>query len=171
MRVIEPAEGFLLRVDDVADRLESLARVDPAPPGLTDPDQPSGERWDWGQVWAHLGEFVPYWITQIRGVLALDRSEPPPFFGRTKGDTIRVDTIERDRHLPTTELMERLRGRLRDLRVLLGDMGADDWDRTVAHPTLGEMGMERVFEAFLVGHLEQHAAQLDGLVAGAGPSA
>src|SRR5206468_6317667 len=144
------------------DRLEVLSSIDPAPPGLTDPDEPSGERWDWGQVWAHLAEFVPYWVAQIRGVLTTDRHEPPPFFGRTKGDTVRVDTIERDRHVPPSELMERFRGHLRDLRVLLGDMGPEDWERTVAHPTLGELGMERVFEVFLVNHLEQHATQLDG---------
>ena len=34
------------------------------------------------------------------------------------------------------------------------------------HLVLGEMDMPRVFEVFLVGHLEEHANQLEGLLAG-----
>ena len=32
-------------------------------PGLTEPDQPSGEQWDSGQVWAHLSEIISYIAT------------------------------------------------------------------------------------------------------------
>jgi hypothetical protein len=31
------------------------------------------------------------------------------------------------------------------------------------HPTLGEMTVQRLFERFIVAHLEEHADQLDGL--------
>jgi len=58
-----------------------------------------------------------------------------------------------------------LRADLDDVRDLLADMSEADWDRRVLHRVLGEMDMPRVFEVFLVGHLEEHANQLEGLLA------
>jgi hypothetical protein len=159
------AAAFAPRLDAVEMRLRRLAAIAPAPAGLTDPDEPSGERWEWGQVWAHLVEFVPYWCRQIRTVLATLASAAPPPFGRVKTDATRVAAIEADRHRPPQELFAALAGQLPELRALLDAMSAQDWARTVAHSTLGTLDMPAVFEMFLVGHLESHADQLDGLVA------
>jgi hypothetical protein len=150
------------RVDDVERRLAILARSEP-PTSLTNPDERTGERWEWGQAWAHIVEFVPYWIRQVRKVLAEPASEPPPF-GRVQTDTDRVEAIERDRHEPTDVMFERLSGPLEDLRALIREMSPQDWAREVRHSTLGDMAMPRVFEVFLVGHLESHADQLEGLL-------
>jgi hypothetical protein len=163
MMVPEPAMEFMERLDAVEKRLERLAGL-PAASGLTEPEEPSGERWDWGQVWAHLAEFPAYWIEQIRHVLAGPPDEAPPF-GRAKTDPIRVGAIEADRGTPPPELWQRVQGQLDDLRTLLQEMTPEDWDRRVTHSTLGIMGMRKVFEPFLVGHLEEHAAQLEGLAA------
>ena len=166
MRVPEPAEGFLVRIDEVGDRLERLATTDPIPGGLTGPDEPSGERWDWGQVWAHLGEFVPYWMAQTKAIVEAGTDQPVPF-GRVKTDRERVAAIERDRHLPPKDLMERLSSHLRDLRVMLAGLTPEDWQSRGMHETLGEMGVEGIVDMFLVKHLEDHADQLDDLVRGA----
>jgi hypothetical protein len=156
------AEHFLGRLDGVEDRLSRLAGI-PAPGALTEPDEPSGERWDWGQVWAHIAEFPAYWTGEIRGVLARGREEPVQF-GRVKSDPGRVGSIERDRHVPAPELLDILRPQLEDLRTLLHDMSPSDWSTKVSHQTRGTMGMEDVMEEFLVGHLEGHADQLDALL-------
>ena len=156
------AATFLDRLDRVAARLRSLSRLDP-PSGLTEPDQPSGERWEWGQVWAHTAEFPRYWIDQVQAVLAAAPPEPPPF-GRTKSDPARIEAIERDRAAGAEGLMERLEPDLEDLRTLLLGMTGEDWRRRVRHQTLGVMDMTHVVEDFLVGHLEAHAAQLEGLL-------
>ena len=37
--------------------------------GLTDPEPGTGERWDAGQVWAHLAEFVGFWLAQASHVV------------------------------------------------------------------------------------------------------
>jgi hypothetical protein len=42
----------------------------PLPTGLTDPDPGASERWEAGQVWAHLAEFPAYWHDQMRAILA-----------------------------------------------------------------------------------------------------
>jgi hypothetical protein len=158
----DPAQPYLDRLDAIEERLSRLAEA-PAPGGLTEPDEPSGERWDWGQVWAHMAEFPAYWIGQLREAFSGGGAKPGPF-GRTKADPGRVSAIERDRHVSISVLMERLRPQLADLRGLLAQMSPDDWTMTVSHSTLGTMGMDRVMEEFLVGHLEAHAAQLDSLV-------
>jgi hypothetical protein len=136
-------------------------------PGLTEPDPPSGERWDWGQVWAHLAEFVPYWCGEVRLIVRAGGTEPVPM-GRVKTDPARVAAIEADRHRPPQELMVRLTGHLDDLRALMGSLTPEDWERRGLHSTLGIMTMSVIFEEFLVGHLEGHADQLDGVRSQAG---
>jgi DinB superfamily len=154
-------DEMLARVEVVQDRLEEHASSEPAP-GLTTPDPPTGERWDWGQVWAHLAEFVPYWCGEVRLILGTEGSDPVPF-GRVKSDPVRVAAIEADRHRPPRELMDRLVGQLEELRSLIRSLSSRDWERRGRHSTLGVMGMRAVFDEFLVGHLEAHADQLDGL--------
>jgi hypothetical protein len=165
-RARSPADEFLGRVEVVQRRLEEHAESSPAP-GLTDPDSPSGEQWEWGQVWAHLGEFVPYWCDEVRLIVRADRGDPVPF-GRVKTDPVRVAAIEADRHRPPPELMGRLAGHLDQLRGLLRELTSIDWELRGAHSTLGVMDMPTIFDTFLVAHLESHADQLDGLRAAAG---
>jgi hypothetical protein len=86
-----PFDGFLARVDEVEGGLRRAAAAG-APQGLTAPDEPSGEQWEAGQVWAHLAEFVPYWIGEARSVLTAESDQPVPF-GRVKTDPGRIAAI------------------------------------------------------------------------------
>jgi hypothetical protein len=165
MRVPEPTEGFVLRIDEVGRRLEALATLAPAPHGLTEPDKPSGEQWEWGQVWAHLGEFVSYWMGEIKKIIESDGEQPVPF-GRVKTNPVRVEAIEADRHRPPRELMERLASQLRGLRVLLTGLTPEDWQKQGVHETLGVMNVQGIVDMFLAQHLEDHAEQLNRLVRG-----
>jgi DinB superfamily len=160
---VSQKDQLLVRLEYVIMRLEAHALA-PARPGLTEPDQPSGERWEWGQVWAHVAEFIPYWMGEIRSILAGPADEPAPF-GRTKTDPDRIAAIERDRGQPVAELWNRMQGHLAGLWNFLDDLPADAWSRQGLHPTLGAMSVSMVADEMLVGHLEQHAAQLDGLEA------
>ncbi|HEX2267244.1 MAG TPA: hypothetical protein VHI97_03445 [Actinomycetota bacterium] len=158
---VNPADGFLTRLQYVAMWLGEHSRR--TVPGLTDPDTKSGEQWEWGQVWAHLGEFIPYWIHQVGVVLNWPGAEPVPF-GRIKTDPARVAAIERDRDLSPNELMERLKGHLADLWEFVDQIPFDGWSRTGVHQTLGVMDVRQIVDEFLVGHLEEHEAQLRQLV-------
>jgi hypothetical protein len=162
------ADDLLARVDAVRARLREHGQRSPSP-GLTAPDHPTGERWDWGQVWAHLAEFIPYWMHQVR--LALGAEEHPPrAFGRVKSDPQRVGAIERDRHRQAAELMDRLESQLVELDRMIESLSPKDWARRVSHSTLGEMDLREAVDEFLVGHLEQHADQLDELAGITGPA-
>ena len=156
------AQEFIERLDRVKPRLERLATNDP-PQALTEPHPQTGDQWDWGQEWAHIAEFPPYWTNQVRTMLA----EPPDtsrLFGRVSTDPDRLANIERERHTPPKELWPKLSDDIDGIRQLLEDMTVDDWARTVTYQNMAVLDMPKVFDDFLVGHLEGHADELEGLL-------
>lgn len=157
----ERARSWLARLDAAEERLADHA-ASPKPGGLTDPDPPTGERWDAGQVWAHLAEFLPYWRAEIGKVVAAATAEPVPF-GRTKKDPDRIAAIERRRNEDPPALMAEVRAHVAAWRAWLAGLPAEAWDAVGAHPTLGPLDMDAMLTHFVVGHLEEHADQLDGL--------
>ena len=158
-----PASEFLSRLERVEDRLRVDATRTFPPDALTPPDPPTGERWEAGQVWAHVAEFIPYWLGEAHDVIA-HRGERPELFGRTKSDPGRVAAIERDRSTDAMRLWHRITADIANLRTFLEGLDDRAWSARALHPTLGEMDLARIVDEFLVGHLEQHATQLDGLL-------
>jgi hypothetical protein len=126
--------------------------------GLTSPDEKTGEQWEAGQVWAHLAEFGDYWLGELERVL-----DGAPEFGRTKTDPERIAAIERDRHVPLRELVERVDASMTRLRARLVQLTDDDWKRSSHHSTLGDMTIDDQMQHFHVGHYEEHADQLESL--------
>ena len=152
-------DRFLRRLEAVEHRLAVHAAARPRR-GLTDPDPKTGERWDAGQIWAHLAEFLPYWIDQARTVLVTWTDEPVPF-GRVKSDPARIAAIEENRSASPIVLMQRLRDGTSDLRTFLESLEPEAWLAHGRHSTLGIMPLARIVDEFMIGHLEEHAAQLD----------
>ena len=113
----------------------------------------------WGppEVLAHCAEMLPYWSGEIERIL--DGPEPARY-GRPQDDLLRIATIERDRTLPTRELMDRIASYAdRHLRRL-PELTTADVSRRGLHPTLGEQTIGEVLERVVVGHLEGHVEQL-----------
>jgi hypothetical protein len=135
----------------------------PLPSGLSDPDPGGEERWEAGQVWAHIAEFPPYWLAQARAIVDVAADDPVPF-GRVKTDPERVAAIERDRHTDPMALLSRVRESVAEVTDTLRGWPPEAWGRRGLHPTRGVMGMEQIIERFIVEHLEEHADQLDALV-------
>jgi hypothetical protein len=162
------AAGYRERMRTVQRRLEAHLAAG-APAGLTDPDPGGTERWEAGQVWAHLAEFPPYWAAQIQHVVdgwadqdpAPGEARHPVRFGRTKADAERIAAIERDRHADPAALLARVGREIAAVADQLDGLSADDWEAVGKHPTLGEMTTAQVVEDFVVGHLEEHTDQLD----------
>jgi threonine dehydratase len=154
--------------------LDRLARVErrlgehaarPLPTGLSDPDPGATERWEAGQVWAHLAEFPGYWLEQVRHILAArpgGAGEPVPF-GRTKEDPGRLAAIERERQTDPAELLRRVTAQLGEVVATLHDLPGEAWEARGLHPRVGEMDLGAIVQRFIIGHLEEHADQLDGL--------
>jgi hypothetical protein len=151
---------WLDRLDDVLLRLRAHLEVEH--PGRTQPDPGGTERWDVGQVWAHIAEFGDYWVAELRMELAR-QSDKPVSFGRVKTDPARIAAIEvgrdQDPHLHFATI-ERSAEELRSTLVAITD---SDWERVGLHSTLGEMTIDRQLEEFHIGHYEEHASQLDSI--------
>jgi len=160
---IEEHARLVDRLNWVEARLAVMSRR-PSLEGLTDPDPGGEERWDAARVWAHIAEFVPYWTRQVRLVLAGSAAAPVPF-GRIATDPTRIDAIERDRLLPLTELWERVRESIGEVRRFIPTLSEGDWQRLGAHPRRGDVTVEYMFNEFIAKHLEEHAAQLEKLAA------
>jgi hypothetical protein len=156
----DPAAEFRRRLSAVEVRLRDLSRrrLD----GRTPPDPATGERWDAGQIWAHLADFVPYWISQAERVLAADSPDPVPF-GRARASADHIAAIERDRHQGPNALWHDVKEDLNDLGAFLGDISDRAWLTKGLHPTRGVMTISQLIEELLIGHLEHHATQLEGL--------
>ena len=157
----QDVEGLIARLADAERRLAEHA-AKPPPPGLTEPDPGGVEQWEAGQVWAHLAEFPAYWLAQAQRVIALPTYEPVPF-GRVKTDVGRVEAIERDRNTDPSALLERVRTSLAEVTAAVRSFPPEAWARRGAHPTRGDMTVQRIIEKFIVEHLEEHADQLDSL--------
>jgi len=149
---------------EFADRLRAAAaRIRAEAPGFgpdrrTDPDTPSGERWDLGQVLAHAAELLPYWIAQVEMVLAAGGNRAP--FGRVKTDPDRIAAIEEDRGLDTAELLDRIDEGVDEVVLSMRRLTPADLACTGRHSTRGVMSVSEILEDFVVGHLEEHADQL-----------
>ena len=125
-----------------------------------------GPEAEWGppEVLGHLTEMLPYWLGEIERVLA-GTPEPVPF-GRVSTDPLRIMTIDRDRSLPTRELIGRLQSSVERYARRLPELSAADWARNGLHPRLGEMTISAMLERFAVSHLEEHVVQLNASLAG-----
>jgi hypothetical protein len=137
-------------------------------PGLTRADDATGERWEQGQVFAHLAEFPTYWVGQIRAILAARAAgEPEPIpFGRMKSDPGRLGAIEARRDENPMGLLRDVGGGISAASGLCRSMTTEDWQTCGLHPTLGSMTVAQIVARFLADHLEEHASQLDELANG-----
>ncbi len=151
----------LAELDDVLARLDEHAARTP-PPGQTAPDRASGERWDAGQVWAHLAEFGSYWRNELHTIVDSPADVPVPF-GRTKRDPHRIAMIEQHRHDPVGEQMATVRRDVAAFRADLAELTTADWTRQGRHETLGAMDLWTFLDHFVTGHYVEHANQLDAL--------
>ena len=152
---------FVARLDAVEKRLDDHAAA-VTPTGLTEPDPGGTERWEAGQVWAHMAEFVPYWQREVELVIGSYNGDPVPF-GRTKEDPGRISGIAMGRHEAIRQLKARVHDAIEDLKRYLAGRTSAEWNAVGTHSVRGELDVEAIVGRFVVAHLEEHADQLDGL--------
>lgn len=123
----------------------------------------------WGprEVLAHLVEMLAFWLGELERVVDGDGSAPVPF-GRVADDVSRIGLIERDRSLPLRVLHDRVDAGLWAWMVRLPTLTAEDRERVGLHPRLGELAVGRMAGRFIIGHTEDHLAQLATILAAAG---
>jgi hypothetical protein len=164
----------------VATELERIAAARGAFHDL-EPRVRSGEPWpladdfgtgpeaSWGprEVLSHVQEMLPFWLGEMERVVEGDGTEPVPF-GRIADDTLRLGIIERDRTLPLRVLFARIDAGLLAWAERLPTLTDAERARVGVHPRLGEMPAGTMLERFVIGHAEDHLAQLTGTLATTG---
>ena len=128
-------------------------------------DYGTGPEASWGprEVLAHVEEMLPFWLGEMERVIDGDGSAAVPF-GRIADDPVRIGIIDRDRSLPLRVLFARIDAGLAGWAARLPTLTARDRERIGVHPRLGEMPAAAILERFVVGHAEDHIAQLDDIL-------
>jgi hypothetical protein len=166
-------DDVLARMHAAAARLASTrpAVVQQAPWPLAEHFDESPEAlWGPPEVLAHVAEMIPFWQGEMERILAgaaAGGAEPVPF-GRVATDALRLGVLERDRSLPPTELYDRIASSLDRFERRWSTLTADERASRGLHPRLGEMTLDAIADRFLIGHLADHAVQLEGIL-GLGP--
>jgi hypothetical protein len=124
----------------------------------TEPEAAWGPR----EVLAHVAEMLPFWLGELERVVeGLPGGGATPF-GRMSDDPIRIGSLARDRTLPLRVLFERIDTGLHAWMDRLGSLTDAERGRLGRHPSLGEMPASGILERFVLGHAEEHVAQLEG---------
>lgn len=152
-------DQYSKRVVAVGERLRQLAKDRP---GLTTPDAKTGEQWNVGQTWGHISEFVPFWIEQIGDVIEDYRGEPIPF-GRVPGETARGEAIAEGPQIPMERHLHWLDTHLTQLEEFVRSIPEEGWKAQGLFRNTTPMSLPEMLDQFLVGHLEEHADQLEAV--------
>jgi len=122
----------------------------------------------WGprEVLAHLGEMLVYWLGEYERIVDGGRAagDGTPF-GRNTGDAMRVGILERDRTVPLRELFARIDAGIGRWEARLAEAAPGEDDAVGLHPRLGEITANALVGRMVLAHLEEHLAQLEGIVA------
>ncbi len=132
-------------------------------------DYGTGPEAAWGprEVLAHVEEMLPFWLGEMERVIDGDGMTAVPF-GRTADDPLRIGLIERDRSLPLRVLFGRIDAGLRGWEERIPTLTDAESARVGAHPRLGELPAPAILERFVIGHAEDHIAQLRDILAARG---
>lgn len=156
------AQDLIRRLADVAERLETLA-TQPERHGLTAPDEATGERWDEGQVWAHMAEFPRFWLGEAHRLLTNGHTELIEF-GRHDTSRIRLEGIRSRRYVtPVALYRQHIYPSIRETQLFLENHPAEQLQIEGRHIEDGVMSILRLIEQYVVDHLEEHAEQVDSI--------
>ena len=128
-------------------------------------DYGTGPEASWGprEVLAHVEEMLPFWLGEMERVIDGDAPDGTPF-GRIADDPIRIGIIDRDRSLPLRVLFARVDAGLAGWAERLPTLTPSERERIGVHPRLGEMPAAAILERFVLGHAEDHIAQLTDIL-------
>jgi hypothetical protein len=156
------------RLADVRAAYANLApRVVAGEPWPLADDFGTGPEASWGprEVLAHVVEMLPFWLGELERVVDGPPPGPTPF-GRVADDKVRIGLIGRERTLPLRVLFARIDAGMADWSQRLSVLTSDERSLVGLHPRLGDVTVDRFLEQFVLGHAEDHAAQLETILAG-----
>ena len=116
---------------------------------------PTAGEWPVMSTLAHVAELLPYWAHQAERVAGAP-GEP---FGRALDDPQRTGAVAEHGHDDLSAILPRIKSGLAECARVLRALPAEAWQQAGRHPSRGMMTVEQLVDAFLVVHVEEHAAQ------------
>src|SRR5262249_10519407 len=115
------------------------------------------------EVWAQLAETSGFWRGELHAVVDAGEGSSVTI-GRPLSDPSRVDVLEAGRRRAGADNVAATRPALDALRADLAGLSEADWRRTGRHESDGEVTVAAQLDAYHLGPIEQHLAELDRLV-------
>jgi hypothetical protein len=131
---------------------------------LTAADPVTGERWTGSQVLAHLVELLGYWPGEAERVI--DAADPATEFGRSTKDPARLAAVADGRIAEVGPLLDQATARIAAVADWLDGLDEPRLRAVGHHFRRGPMSVAQLVETFVVGHVEEHVAQVSTALAG-----
>jgi uncharacterized damage-inducible protein DinB len=155
-RAENPGEAQAKRLERV---YEEVARL------LQDPGvvlrlrtAPGKDAWSAMETLGHMTEMIPYWLNHCRALIAA--TGEPPRFGRTAGSPERLAGVAHGATTKSDALLARLDEEVRAAGDTIRRLSVAERSKRGISSERGEMTVAEVLESFIVGHAEEHLAQV-----------
>jgi uncharacterized damage-inducible protein DinB len=151
-----PGEAQARRLERVYEDVARLLRE----PGVASRlrTAPGEDEWSAMQTLGHMTEMIPYWLAHCRTLIAATGA--PPAFGRTPGSPERLAGVARGATAEPDLLLAQLQREVRAAAGMIRGLTAAERDKRGIATGRGEMTVAQVLESFIVGHAEEHLAQV-----------
>jgi uncharacterized damage-inducible protein DinB len=119
---------------------------------------PGQDAWSAMQTLGHVTEMIPYWLNHCRVLIAATGA--PPRFGRTPGSPERLAGVAHGATADPGALLARLEEEVRSAAGTIRKLSEAERDKRGISGERGEITVAEVIESFIVGHAEEHLAQV-----------
>jgi uncharacterized damage-inducible protein DinB len=127
---------------------------------------PQADEWPVMSTLAHVAEMLPYWAHQCEQIAR----NPGGPFGRMHDDPARVGAVEQHGGDAAEVVRAALLASLEEAIVALRALPERAWELGGIHPRRGAMRVQEVVDAFMIDHVDEHAAQVDAVLSALGYS-
>jgi hypothetical protein len=149
-------EAQARRLERVYEQVAGLLRQ----PGVTARLRaaPGENEWSAMQALGHVTEMIPYWLNHCRVLIAA--TGDPPRFGRTAGSPERLAGVAHGATADPDALLARLKDEVRSAASAIRTLSGVERAKRGINAERGETTVAEVIESFIVGHAEEHLAQI-----------
>jgi uncharacterized damage-inducible protein DinB len=152
-----PGEGQARRLERVYDEVARLLRDQGVAARLR--TAPRENEWSAMQTLGHMTEMIPYWLSHCRTLIAATGELPR--FGRTPGSPERLAGVEHGAAAEPDALLGQLQQEVRAAAGAIRKLSTAERGKRGLYTGRGEMmTVADVIESFIVGHAEEHLAQV-----------
>lgn len=119
---------------------------------------PGEDAWSAMQTLGHMTEMIPYWLNHCSVLIAATGT--PPRFGRTAGSPERLAGVAHGATARPEVLLARLEEEVRAAAGTIRKLSMAERGKRGISSEGGEITVADVLESFIVGHAEEHLAQV-----------